>query len=108
MGVDDMSPLLSEQMMAKLRLSPQAFGHARSPGRTQEMSALRHCHCSDKLRVYGSGELKEAAGSSHGSALSTAQCLSLRAQPGEQNLYLTKVRIAGAESTGQMHILTRP
>jgi hypothetical protein len=103
-----MSPLLSEQMMAKLRLSPQAFGHARSPGRTQEMSALRHCHCSDKLRVYGSGELKEAAGSSHGSALSTAQCLSLRAQPGEQNLYLTKVRIAGAESTGQMHILTRP
>lgn len=54
-----MSPLLSEQMMAKLRLSPQAYGHARSPGRTQEMSALRHCHCFDNLRAYESGELKE-------------------------------------------------
>lgn len=55
-------------------------------------------------------ELKEVAGSSHSSALSAAQCLSLRAQPGEQTLFLgfrTEARTAGVGSVSQMYIVRR-
>lgn len=63
-------------------------------------SGPRHRHHSDKLRICKRGEPEEAAGSSHSTALSAAQCLSHRAQLGKQNLFLgfsTEAKRAGGK-----------